>query len=96
MNYYYNFYFTENNLEFIIRFYKALIQEKQFNFLQSIFFVPFTKFILILLYLIQNDFNESLLRNEEKYRNICDYLKSESSKVIEILENIKDDIKKNI
>ena len=94
LNCYYNFYFTENNLEFIIRFYKALIQEKQFNFLKSFFSVSFAKFILILLHLIQNDFNESLLRNEEKYKNICDYLKSESSKLIEIFENIKDDTEK--
>ena len=94
LNCYYNFYFTENNLEFIIRFHKALIQEKQFNFLKSFFSVSFTKFILILLHLIQNDFNESLLRNEEKYKNICDYLKSESSKLIEIFENIKDDTEK--
>ena len=86
LNGYFNFFFTGKNLEFILQFYKALLKVESFSILHSSFLMLFTKYILILIYLMENDFNSSPLSKEEKYKYNYNYFDSLSLNFVSTLD----------
>ena len=98
LNCYFNLFFTEKNLEFVLQFYKALLKYESYSILQSSFLILFSKYILILLYLIENDFKSSPLKNEEKYKYNYNYFDSLSLNLVTTLDQceLKDNSLKQI
>ena len=94
LNCYFNFFFTEKNLEFVLQFYKALVKTVRFVILRSPFLMLLTKYLLILIYLMENDFNSSPLKKEEKYKYNFNYFDSVSLNFVLTLD--QDEIKDNL
>ena len=87
LNCYFNFYFTNKNLEFEINFCKNLIKNVNFSILISPFLMTTIKYFLILIHLIKYEFKESNLIKEELYKYNVNYFDSQSFGLVSELDN---------